>query len=98
MEENKRGSNSKVSTKGMDEHGTSDVRCLQHMDVQSFIGGVEHHLEEGNDDQLEVADTTEQCSHRDEYNSCGKVGSYQSVCVHVGTCCIIIMCDMIETL
>ena len=82
--QNERGSNTKVSTKCVDEHWASDVRCLQHVDIQSLVDWVEHDLKEGNDDQLEVADTAKQCTHRDQNNSCCKIWSHHPACVRDG--------------
>ena len=48
------------------------------MAINSFIGSVEDNFKQGNDDQLEVADTTEECTHRNEHGSCSKVSIHHS--------------------
>ena len=71
-------SHSKVSSKGVDEHGAPDVCSLQHVDVEGLVGRIEHDLEEGDDDQLEGTGSTEHCPHCDQNCSCCKVTAHQT--------------------
>ena len=71
-------SKAKVGTESVDDDGTSNVCRLENMAVESFIDSVEDDFKQGNDDQLEVTDTTEQCTHRDENCSCNKVSIHHS--------------------
>ena len=66
-------SQSKVGTKGVDDHGASHISRLQDMDIQGLVGRVEHQFKEGNDDQLEGAGPTQYCSHCDQHCCCCEV-------------------------
>ena len=71
----------KVGTECVNQHGATDVRSHEHVHVQSFVGGVEHELEECDDDELEGGGPPENCSHSDENSGTGKVRAHQTVCV-----------------
>ena len=78
MEKDSGSSKAKVSTKSVDDHGASNVCRLENMAVESFIDSVEDDFKQGNDNQLKVTDTAEECTHRDEHCSCNKVSIHHS--------------------
>ena len=64
--ENKGHCQPKVRPKSVNQHGPAHICGVVDVQVDGFVGRVEHELKEGDDDELERTGSSQDCPHGNE--------------------------------